>query len=379
MNIAKRQFEVTLPEIFSGYDMVVEGETYTFIAKDPDNYQYGPVTATMGGGSSFTVTAEAGVYTIENVTGALVIRGERTPKQYEVTFESDTDVALPKDGTVTYGTDYSFKMPEEANYAITITSVLCNGEDVDYSVEDGWVTIEGTDILGDIVITLDKVRTNAAVSINGSGANELTADAVAQPGKAFSATLEPDSRYDYEVTATVNGKEVDLTQNGNVFTIAGKDVTAGSIIFTVTKTLKTDGFKVSQYLQFNGTMVWLVKNEVAKTGGSIYTYAGQDMLWSEEYEAYCCLVIAKTSENITEDKLGLRAGTVTTVDYGMDVNNSGKVDMNDAQLTYNLYNNKYQSFTDTVTMEKMLRADVNGDGSVDTEDACAIVNYILGK
>lgn len=380
VNIAKREFAVTLPNIFSGYDTVTEGEDYTFAAKDPNNYNYGTVTATMGNGSSFTVTPQDGVYTIENVTGALVIRGERTAKQYTVIFKTATDVMLPQDGVVTYGTDYSFTMPVEENYSVSITSIKCNGANVEYSAKDGRVTIAGTNILGNLVITLDKVRTNAAVTVNGSAASELTADdEVAEPGKDFSVTLKPDSRYSYVVTATVNGVKVELTQNGNVFTIAGKDVAAGSIVFTVTKTLKTDGFETSKYLQFNGTMVWLVKNEVPQTSGSLYTYDGQVMLWSEKYNAYCCLVIAKTSEELTGDKLGLQSGTVTAVDYGMDVNNSGRVDMNDVQLTYNLYNNKYQSFTDTVTMEKMLRADVNGSGNVDTEDACAIVNHILGK
>jgi hypothetical protein len=126
-------------------------------------------------------------------------------------------------------------------------------------------------------------------------------------------------------------------------------------------------------------MVWLVTNEVDQTNGSVYTYDGDPMFWSEEYNAYCYLVIAKTSEAITADKLGLQTGNAVSIDYGMDVNHSGKVDMNDAQLTYNLYNNKYQSFSSTVTMEKLLRADVNGSGNVDTEDACAIVNSILGK
>ena len=164
-----------------------------------------------------------------------------------------------------------------------------------------------------------------------------------------------------------------------MFTIAAEDVEAGSIEFTVTKTLKTDDFQVSQYLQFDGTMVWLVTNEVEQTNGSVYTYDGDPMFWSEEYNAYCYLVIAQTSEAITADKLGLQTGNAVSIEYDMDVNHSGKVDMNDAQLTYNLYNNKYQSFSSTVTMEKLLRADVNGSGNVDTEDACAIVNSILGK
>ena len=228
-------------------------------------------------------------------------------------------------------------MPTEDNYAISITSVKCNGTSVAYGVDGKTVTIAGTDILGDIVITLDKVRTNAVVTIGGNAASELEAEsAVAQPGEDFSVTLNMDSRYEYQVTAMVNGVPVALMQSGNVFTIAGEDVEVGTIQFTVTKTLKDDGFQVSQYLQFNGTMVWLVKNEVAKTSGSVYTYDGNPMFWSEQYDAYCYLVIAQTAEAIAFDKVGLQTGNAVSIDYGMDVNISGKVDMNDAQLTYNL-------------------------------------------
>ena len=380
VTIAKREFNVTLPAIFEGNEMATEGETYTFKAKDMANYVYGTVTVTMDD-KSFTVTPDTkGNYTVENVTGELIIQGTRTPKKYNVTFQTDTDVKLPAGGEITYGTDYSFTLPTEDNYAISITSVKCNGTSVAYGVDGKTVTIAGTDILGDIVITLDKVRTNAAVTIGGNAASELEAEsAVAQPGEDFSVTLNMDSRYEYQVTAMVNGVPVALMQSGNVFTIAGEDVEAGTIQFTVTKTLKDDGFQVSQYLQFNGTMVWLVKNEVAKTSGSVYTYDGNPMFWSEQYDAYCYLVIAQTAEAIAFDKVGLQTGNAVSIDYGMDVNNSGKVDMNDAQLTYNLYNNKYQSFSSTVTMEKILRADVNGSGYVDTEDACAIVNKILAR
>ncbi len=380
ITINKREFKVTLPSIFEGNEMATEGENYTFKAKDLVNYDYGTVTVTMGD-RSFTVTPDAnGNYLVENVTDALIITGTRTPKKYSVTFKTDTDVELPAGGEITYGTDYSFTLPTEENYAISITSIICNSDSVAYGVEGKVVTIAGTDILGDIVITLDKVRTNAAVTISGNAASDLVADnVVAQPGEDFSVTLNADSRYEYQVTATVNGVPVTLSQNGNVFTIEVADVKVGAIEFTVTKTLKVDGFQVSQYLQFNGTMVWLVKNKVAKTEGSVYTYDGAPMFWSDQYNAYCYLVIAQTSEAITADKLGLQTGNTVSVDYGMDVNNSGKVDMNDAQLTYNLYNNKYQSFSTTVTMEKILRADVNGSGNVDTEDARAIVNKILGK
>ena len=66
-------------------------------------------------------------------------------------------------------------------------------------------------------------------------------------------------------------------------------------------------------------------------------------------------------------------------DYGMidGVINNGKVDASDAQLTYNMYNAVYSAFDADATVEKFLRADVNGDKIVNVEDATAIVGSLL--
>ena len=69
---------------------------------------------------------------------------------------------------------------------------------------------------------------------------------------------------------------------------------------------------------------------------------------------------------------GTSAGTV---DYSGDVNGTGLTDVNDAQLTYDMYNTKYSSF-DVVSMLKFLNADVSGDKKVNVTDATAIVNRI---
>lgn len=42
-----------------------------------------------------------------------------------------------------------------------------------------------------------------------------------------------------------------------------------------------------------------------------------------------------------------------------------------------MYNAHYSDFTEDVTVEKFLRADINGDGSITTQDAAAIISYLL--
>ncbi len=72
------------------------------------------------------------------------------------------------------------------------------------------------------------------------------------------------------------------------------------------------------------------------------------------------------------------SGTAAAVVYTGDVNATGKVDVNDAQLVYNIYNTEYASF-DALSRAKFLAADVNGDHTVTVLDAAAVVNTVLGK
>ena len=64
---------------------------------------------------------------------------------------------------------------------------------------------------------------------------------------------------------------------------------------------------------------------------------------------------------------------MVTITPSFDVNRTGKVDVNDAQLVYDMYNGTYSNFTQ-VSVEKFLRADVNATKVVDHTDAVAIVN-----
>ena len=74
----------------------------------------------------------------------------------------------------------------------------------------------------------------------------------------------------------------------------------------------------------------------------------------------------------------IRRSEVAAIIYRIvtgDVNGTGLTDVNDAQLTYDMYNTKYSSF-DVVSMLKFLNADVSGDKKVNTADATAIVSLI---
>ena len=89
-------------------------------------------------------------------------------------------------------------------------------------------------------------------------------------------------------------------------------------------------------------------------------------------------MISAAELTVTDELLELTGGTADVVKSSTDVNKSGKLDTNDAQLVYDLYNGVYTDFS-KVTMEKFLLADVNKDGMVNTNDAAAVISAILVK
>lgn len=379
VNIAKPVYSVTLPDIFVGADSVTENEDYTFAPADSSNYLYSNVQATVGDGQAQTLTADAqGNYTVPNVTGNVRITGERTAKSHTITFRSSTGVDLPAAQTVTYGVEWRFTIPAEDDYDTSVTSVKMGDAAVPFTVSDGVIIIAGDQLTGDITVTLDRERNNATVSIPSQFSGLLSGGAKAEPGKDYTVTLTPDKRYSYAVTATVNGETVQLAQSGNTYTISGADIKAGDRIeFDVVQTVRTDKLDADHYLQLNGKALYLVVNRVARESDFVYLYNGIEMFWSDRYDAYCCLVTADSKAEALGFALALEEGTDRALTDGTDVNLSGVTDINDAQFIYNLYNAKYADFTDSVTMEKVLSADMDGDGKISISDAQMIVHAIL--
>lgn len=379
LTIHKKMHSVTLPDIFSGSSEVEDGASYNFNVTDGNNYDYGPVTATMDGLNVNVINNGEGSYTIENVTGELIISGTRTEKTYSVKFSGNAaeDITDGAD-TATYNMDYTFTMPSVSGWAYSLDSITIGGTPyTGYTVADSVYTIPGSAIKGDIVISVSKSATEVSVVVEGTGAGAAAGyDTKANIGEDYTLTIKPESGYIYTVTATMGGTPAVVIDNGNnTYTI--KNVT-GNIIFTVDRIVVVDGVAVSEYLTVDGSVMWLVKNTVVLSEGKVTTYDGENMFWSDRYKAYCYLVVADTlNAEEAKTKVDIIDGTAIAVDYGMDINKTGKVDASDAQLTYNMYNAEYTGFTTDVTMEKYLRADVNGDGKINVEDAAAIITGIL--
>lgn len=373
-------YTVTLGEGLTGASTVAPGANYTFTATDADNYDY-VISATMGGETTTANDNGDGTYTIPNVTGNLVINAAMTPKSYNVTVEGTGAGDVTAADKATYNTDYTFTVTEDGNYTYN-TTVTVGGKAYTLGTpENGKYTIPGTDIKGDIVISVTKtVKPSSVVSVTKP--DYVKGNDTATKGQDYDFTVEKEDGYDYsEPTVKVGG--VDVTdklvkkENGS-YTIPGSTIT-GNITIEVTKTAAVT-VDVTEYITLNGKVMYLVTASGTLPEGQVAKYDGMSMFFSEKYNAYAYLVIsADNLEAVKAEaaaKVKVAEGTAAgTVDYSGDVNGTKVIDVNDAQLTYDMYNTKYSSF-DVVSMLKFLNADVSGDKTVNVSDATAIVNLI---
>ena len=375
-------YTVTLPEDFTGADTAAPNEDYTFTAKDT-HYDYDFSGSTMGGENVEVVDNGDGTFTVKNVTGNIVIQNTKTPKTYTVTVAGNGAADATAAAVAAYLTDYTFTVAQDDKYTYDVTATV-NGADYGLTLANGTYTIAGADVIGNIVITVNKEAkpvTTTSITFEGSGSADVKGGTtqIATNGQDFQFELNAEAGYDY----TVKLGEDELSAVDGKYTIPGEKLTGAALTVTVEKTAKqTITVDVNEYVKLDGKTMWLVTASGTVSDGKVLAYDGTTMFWSEKYNAYAYLVISdKSLDEIKTEaaaKVAEAAADKTELIYNFDVNETGNVDVNDAQLTYNMYNAKYDSF-EAVSMQKFLNADVNGNKVLDTLDSTAIVNHLLGK
>ena len=394
ITISEKPVNVTIDSaLFDGADKVDYGADYTFkLAGDSEFYEYSKITATMGDDEATVEDNGNGTYTVKAVTAALKITATRTEKSYGVTFDgdgkADTEAITGNAGSATYKADYIFNIPATTNdYVYSVTGITIGGNQYNgYENDETTYTIPGADIKGAIVITVAKTENPdgyVSVEITGNGSGQASGEGSVQKGRPYVLTVAKEAGYVYTVTATMGGAEATVKDNGDgTYTI--ESVTA-NISFTVTRSVDTSGVSVSEYIQLDGMKMWLIKNTTAVATGKVPTYGGEEMFWSDKYNAYCYLVVSNAEESTVLSaaqaalEIGTLAGTKKAVAYDYDVNGTGKVDASDAQLVWNMYMAKAYTNFESVEMSKFLEADVNGDKAINLDDAAAIIDEILGS
>lgn len=384
-------YTVVLPDDFTRTDavgtVIMGGDTLKFIPKDP-NYDY-TVTVTVGGVEFTPSVGEDGTYTVENVTGNVIVTSTKTPKSFNVTLGDD----ITGDAKATYKTDYIFKLTPEKDHVysvkVTIGGKEYTGLTSKKNDDDGTTTytIPGADITGDIVINSNKkVRDpyTFQVTFEGTGIGDVSNNAnTVTENESYSFTLTKKDGFTYTVSATMGGTAVELTEtadaeNANVVTYSIGKVT-GNLVITVNKeSTLTMEVAVSEYVQMDDKTVFLVTVTGTPAEGKAYAYGENVMYKTTAYGAnvYSWLVIVDKGQEFTaavaEANITEAAATAEEVAQSFDVNETNVVDINDAQLVYDIYSGKYSDF-EKVTVKKFLCADVNSDKIVNSADAVAVV------
>ena len=376
-------YTVDLPDDFKRTDadgsVIEAGGNLTFVPKDP-NYDY-TVTVTVGGVEATPTIGEDGTYTVPNVNGNVVVTSTKTPKSFNVTLGDNTTGAA----TATYMKDYTFKLTPEDGYTYNM-AVTIGGKDYTgfkaVSNEDGTTTytIPGADVTGDIIINSNKqVKQPETYQVRfvGNGAGEATGESTVQEKANYTFTVAKQENFEYTITATMGGTDVTVTEGANnTYTIS--NVTGDLVITIEKKSTLTMEVAVSEYVQMDNKTVFLVTVTGTPEEGKAFAYGDNVMYKTTAYgeNVYSWLVIVDKSETFTvataEANITQASATAEEVKQSYDVNETGVVDINDAQLTYDIYSGKYTDF-EKVSVRKFLRADVNLDKAVNSTDAVAVV------
>lgn len=413
-------FTVTLPDAFTSDEtrLVPGGGSFTF--KPVDSHYTYTFTVKMGDTAKEGLTFGADdTYTIENISGNVeVTYTGKTPKQYDVeyVFFDDKDPLLEKDVTkgaekATYLEDYSVTVTPRAglSYAIHYEIRYPNGTRSDQvsltpvANADGTITytIPGSKIDGPvcILISTNDVATGYAVLVTGNGAEDQAPGNGTSVPRDMPYYLRLNERENCTYTVTAYYQPIDsitaVNMPAKVRSLGnGKYVVdpipdtklsqyaySWRLVVNVEKVSQNaEEVSVSRYLELNDKTMMLITVKGTPEGGKAFTYDGNTMYKVNAYgtDQYAWLVIVDKGQTPTQEEAAAKvaisaADNVVTITPSFDVNMTGKVDVNDAQLVYDMYNGTYRDFT-KVSVEKFLRADVNATKVVDHTDAVAIVN-----
>ena len=426
-------WNVTLPDGFrsaGGVDTVENGGDFTFTAPDA-HYDYTLNVTTNGKTDQVTMKGNNS-YTIENVTdNVTVAEVSRTAKTYTLKFVVDdrsveylqrepltlADLGITDETVeVQYPNNYEFTVkfpgtgryfgatisPDKNRFVKPLGDVSENG-DCTYTLDGSKLT---GDENGEITITINVYawQNKLTIGVGGNGAEDFAKDnaLTCYPTENYTFTVNKSEYYDYTVTATYWQKKLSgywdtvrltVRDNGDgTYTIVRMpeiieryELANVDVTITITKTAKAvdpDAVAAYEYVQLDGKTVVLVTVTGRPGSGKVFTYDGNAMFKANNYgwDLYSWLLILDKGEALDVDalkadvisKLALDDGTATTISQVYDVNKSGRMDINDAQLVYDIYNGTYFDFT-KVSMEKFLLADVNCDKMVNSADAVVIV------
>lgn len=392
-------YGVELDERFSGANFAIPGQDYTFSAVNKNYIYTAKVTVTKADGTT-------GEYTLEGTDGEFTLDSSKIEGQIkiEVATEVGKEVNVVVAGKGKDLLDASDKAQYMVNYEATLNPVEgttaadytvtykvgANGEEKALTPTDNKFIIEGQFITDDITITVTPPEgfDTWNVTFEGNGKDDVadgTPDKVTR-GEDFTFQIDEDEDYSYYISYKMGDKEGELTADdeGNYKV----EKVSANLVITVMKWQA----EVDKYIDLDGKTLFLVTVNADENVGMTYdgnamfvkqvkTRDAEGKATGELVSKYSYLVEVAAGQSITVEEATKKLAivdnvTCQTIGTDCNVNGSSALDINDAQLVYDLYNNVYQNI-DTVGMQKFLHADLNGDRTINVSDAAAVVNAII--
>lgn len=335
--------------------------------------------------------------------------------------------------TVQYPNDYKFTVKFPGTGYVVWVGIEPDKNKRDYVRQENGdyvYTLLGSSLTGDenneITITLTKGENTSQhkIEVVGSGSDAFSENNALTfySGENYTFTLNKnDTYYDYSVLVYYwkqniggnGGKNIRMEYKDNgdgTYTII--DMPYADVTISISKMAKAidpDAVEVSTYVELDNKTVFKVvvqgSHELLNRDQTTYsytwfTYDGQKMYCNPRYTKFAgngssssvYLVMVDKGETLTKEDAMAKLSIVTsteqenkdqTLKVGSDVNEDGiggvginRRDVNDVQLIYDLYNRRYDSF-ETVSMRKFLKADVNYDGVLDSQDAVKLAGELF--
>lgn len=335
--------------------------------------------------------------------------------------------------TVQYPNDYKFTVKFPGTGYVVWVGIEPDKNKRDYVRQENGdyvYTLLGSSLTGDenneITITLTK-RENTSqhkIEVVGSGSDAFSENNALTfySGENYTFTLNKnDTYYDYSVLVYYwqqniggnGGKNIRMEYKDNgdgTYTII--DMPYADVTISINKMAKAidpDAVEVSTYVELDNKTVFkvvvqgshkLLNRDQTTYSYTWFTYDGQKMYCNPRYTKFAgngssssvYLVMVDKGKKLTKEDAMAKLGIVTSTEQenldqllkvGSDVNEDGiggvginRRDVNDVQLIYDLYNGLYDSF-ETVSMRKFLKADVNCDGVLDSQDAVKLAGELF--
>ena len=421
----------------NGSTLVENGGDFTFKTTDTHYEYYLNITTN---GATNIVKMDNATYTIKNVTDNVTVTvdnkiGKTYTINYVVVDNTTTenkatvaDLVAYSTTTVQYPNDYKFTVKFPGTGYVVSVGIEPDKNKRDYVRQENGdyvYTLLGSSLTGDenneITITLTK-RENTSqhkIEVVGSGSDAFSENNALTfySGENYTFTLNKnDTYYDYSVLVYYwkqniggnGGKNIRMEYKDNgdgTYTII--DMPYADVTISISKMAKAidpDAVEVSTYVELDNKTVFKVvvqgSHELLNRDQTTYsytwfTYDGQKMYCNPRYTKFAgngssssvYLVMVDKGETLTKEDAMAKLSIVTsteqenkdqTLKVGSDVNEDeyNRRDVNDVQLIYDLYNGLHDSF-ETVSMRKFLKADVNCDGVLDSQDAVKLAGELF--